>query len=199
MTTADFIMVVTGLPRSGTSMMMQMLAAGGVPVLKDDQRTPDEDNPRGYLEFENVKRLRSDNSWLGEAKGKAVKVIAQLLEHLPKENYRLIFMQRDLSEVIRSQRTMLQRSGKQGARLSDEQLVSVFSKQLLDVEKTLETSGMPLLRVSYRACVESPQTVAAEVNRFLGGGLDEQAMAAAVDASLYRQRNDSTRGSQIPR
>ncbi len=174
MSTSDFVTVVTGLPRSGTSMMMQMLDAGGLSLLTDGQRAADEDNPRGYLEFEKTKSLRSNNSWLTDAKGKAVKVIAQLLEHLPQENYRLIFMQRDLSEILSSQRTMLLRSGKQGARLADEQLKNLFSKQLLCIDKMLEAREIQLLRISYRACVESPQAVAAEVNRFLGGGLDQR-------------------------
>ena len=173
MSTSDFVTVVTGLPRSGTSMMMQMLDVGGLPVLTDGQRAADEDNPRGYLELDKTKSF-AHNSWLADAKGKAVKVIAQLLEHLPQENDRLIFMQRDLSEIVRSQRTMLQRSRKQGARLADEQLKDVFSKQLLCIDKMLEAREIQLLRISYRACVESPQAVAAEVNRFLGGGLDQR-------------------------
>ena len=189
MNSGDLITVVTGLPRSGTSMMMQMLDAGGIPVLTDGQREADEDNPRGYLEFDRIKSLRTDNSWIPDARGKAVKVIAQLLAQLPKENYQFIFMQRDLDEVVDSQRTMLQRSGRHGARLSDEQLKNVFSKQLLDVDRMLEASDTPLLRVFYRTCIESPVAAAADVNRFLGGGLDERAMAGAIDASLYRKKS----------
>ena len=106
--------VVTGLPRSGTSMLMQMLAAGGIPPLSDGERLPDDDNPRGYFELESVKRLQKDSSWLSDAQGKAVKIIAQLLPNLPQLNYRLIFMDRDLDEVIESQRRMLLRNGRQG-------------------------------------------------------------------------------------
>ncbi|MGE3243662.1 MAG: sulfotransferase family protein [Pirellulales bacterium] len=192
MSTENVITVVTGLPRSGTSMMMQMLAAGGLPVLTDGQRTADEDNPRGYFECDKVRSLRSDNRWLTEANGKAVKVIAQLLEYLPDENYRLVFMQRDLSEVISSQRTMLDRSGKQGARLTHEQLANVFSKQIDKVDRIIAARNMPVLRVSYRACIDTPEAVAANVNRFLRCGLDERAMAASVDTRLYRQRNKLT-------
>ncbi len=192
MRAGNFITIVTGLPRSGTSMMMQMLAAGGLPVLTDGQRTADEDNPRGYLEYDKVKSLRSDNRWLTEAYGKAVKVIAQLLEYLPDENYRLVFMQRDLSEVISSQRTMLDRSGKQGARLTYDQLANVFSKQILHVDRIIAARNMPVLRVSYRACVGTPEAVAADVNRFLRSELDEGAMAATVDTRLYRQRDKLT-------
>jgi hypothetical protein len=191
MSANDFITVVTGLPRSGTSMMMQMLAAGGLPPLTDGQRTADEDNPRGYLEYDKTKSLRSDNTRLAEAKGQAVKVIAQLLECLPQGNYHLILMQRDLSEVVRSQRAMLDRSGKQGAKLSDEQLGNAFSKQLLMVDRILEARNLPVLRVSYRSCIESPRVAAAEVNQFLGGGLDEPAIVEAIDANLYRQKSES--------
>ena len=192
MSAGNFITIVTGLPRSGTSMMMQMLAAGGLPALTDGQRTADEDNPRGYLEYDKVKSLRSDNLWLTEAYGKAVKVIAQLLEYLPDEKYRLVFMERDLSEVISSQRAMLDRTGKQGARLTDEHLAKVFSKQILLVDGIIAAKNMPVLRVSYRSCVETPEAVATDVNLFLPCGLDERAMAASVDTRLYRQRNKLT-------
>lgn len=188
MSTDEFITIVTGLPRSGTSMMMQMLQAGGIPILTDSQREADEDNPRGYLEFAKTKGLREDNAWLLDAKGMAVKVIAHLLEYLPTADYRFILMQRDMQEIIRSQRVMLSRSSKQGARLTDAQLLEVFRRKLLDVEKSLQESHMPWLNVSYSACTENPGATAAEVNRFLGGHCDEQAMAEVVDASLYRQR-----------
>ena len=114
----DFITVVTGLPRSGTSLMMQMLAAGGIPPLTDYQRKPDESNPRGYFEFEPVKRLRADRSWLDQAHGRAIKVIHLLLRELPTDgiyNYRVILMKRSIKEVLASQRVMLDRQGKTGA------------------------------------------------------------------------------------
>jgi hypothetical protein len=185
------ITVVTGLPRSGTSMMMQMIVAGGLPALTDDRRQADEDNPKGYFEFEQVKNLRQDNSWILQSKGRVVKIIAQLLEHLPPENYRTIFMQRDLNEVLHSQETMLQRADKRGAQLPREQLKAIFSKQLLQVEKLMERISMPMLKVSYHACIEDPVAVAAVVNQFLGGKLNESEMVAAVDAKLYRQRERS--------
>lgn len=164
----QIITIVTGLPRSGTSMMMQMLEAGGLPALTDGRRKADEDNPRGYLEFDQARRLHLDNSWLPEARGKAVKVVAQLLMHLPKEVYRIIVMQRDMSEIIGSQRAMLRRTEKQGARLPDPILKDIFSKQLLGIDKMLEKNQIPLMRVGYKACIDDPQTVVAEVNRFLG-------------------------------
>lgn len=168
--------------------MMQMLQAGGVPVLMDNHREADQDNPKGYLEFAKAKGLREDNTWLLHAQGMAVKVIAHLLEYLPAADYRFILMQRDMREILESQRVMLQRTGKQGANLRDEQLLEAFRRKLIDVDKNLDEGRMPCLKVSYRACTENPLATAADVNQFLGGHLDEQAMADVVDANLYRQR-----------
>ncbi len=186
---SNYITVVSGLPRSGTSMMMQMLVAGGIPALTDGQREADQDNLKGYLEFEVVKNLRQDQSWIPQAKGHVVKVIAQLVEHLPPEEYRYIFMQRDIDEVINSQRTMLERSDKPGAKIPEKQLKDIFAKQLLRAEKLVEGSSAPILKVNHRDCIEDPTTIAAEVNRFLGGGFDELKMAAVVDPKLHRQKS----------
>ena len=118
-----FVTVVSGLPRSGTSLMMQMLAAGGVELLIDQIRRADADNPRGYFELEAVKRTRQDASWLDDAAGKAVKVIHLLLRDLPDDReYRVVMMSRDLDEVLASQQAMLARSGKKGANLPPERL-----------------------------------------------------------------------------
>lgn len=187
----SIVTIVTGLPRSGTSMMMQMLAAGGMPLLCDGLRQPDRNNPRGYFEFESAKRLQSDSSWLSAARGKAVKVVAQLLPNLPKGNYRLVFMDRDLDEVVHSQREMLRRSGAAEPTMSDDQLKNIFARQILMLAKILKRSRVPVLRVLHRQCVEEPATVAGELNRFLGGKLDATAMARAVEPNLYRQRSDS--------
>src|SRR6185295_16167693 len=118
MSASDFVTVVSGLPRSGTSLMMQMLSAGGMSALTDEKRTADESNPRGYFEFEPVKRLRADQAWLGEARGRVVKIIHLLLRELPADGrlaYRVIFMKRPLDEILASQRVMLEREGKKSA------------------------------------------------------------------------------------
>jgi len=124
------VVVVTGLPRSGTSMMMQMLVAGGLPVLADDHRLADESNPRGYLELEQVKRLVSDSSWVGSARGKVVKIVSPLVRHLPRgkdtATYLVVHMHRPVAEVVRSQLVMLTRSGRPGAEVGDEPLVAMF-------------------------------------------------------------------------
>lgn len=183
-----FVTIVTGLPRSGTSMMMQMLAAGGLPVLSDDRRLPDDNNPRGYFEYEKVASLREDSSWILDARGKAVKVVAQLLPHLPRGAYRVIFMDRNLDEVVQSQRRMLARNGRLGSRLTDDRLMEVFSKQLGLVAKLLSDSQLPVQCIDFLRCVDEPLTVANEVNLFLGGGLCVEHMFKAVDPTLYRER-----------
>ena len=186
----ECVTIVSGLPRSGTSVMMQMLAAGGVQVLADEQRVADEHNPRGYFELEAVRHSRTDQSWLEKAGGKAVKVIHLLLPNLPADReYRVIFMRRDLAEVIASQRAMLQRQGRPGAVLPDSKLAEVFEKQLAEVRQWLgQHSNFQVLEVQHRELIASPQTTAERVAAFLGGGLDVVRMAAVVEPGLYRQR-----------
>lgn len=183
------VIVVSGLPRSGTSMMMQMLDAGGHPVLADDERRADGDNPRGYLEYEPVKALRADASWLPRARGRAVKIIAQLLPALPPDlPYRVVFMERDLNEVLASQQKMLERQGQKGPQPDDAVLARLFKQSLAQVRQLLEQRRIPTLYVGHRETIENPPGVAARVNAFLGGDLDQKAMATAVDGGLYRQR-----------
>ena len=188
---AQFITVVSGLPRSGTSMMMQMLHAGGHPCLTDALREADADNPRGYFEYEKVKQLRTDRSWLPEAEGKAVKIIAQLLSALPSElDYRIIFMRRELGEVIASQNRMLDRQGRGGGDLSDERLCEIFDQQLHQIEELLANRNIPTLYVAHKAVLEEPTTIAQEVKDFLGQDLNLSAMVRVVDRDLYRQRHE---------
>ncbi len=185
----DTVVVVSGLPRSGTSMMMQLLQTGGMSLVTDGEREADEDNPRGYLETQKTKRLHQDRSWLPECKGKAVKIIAPLLRQLaPELNYRVVFMQRDLNEILASQRRLLKRQDKTGANLSDDRLHEEFARQIRQVYRLLGARKIPTLYVDYREAINRPTEVASRVNAFLGGALDESSMAAAVDPRLYRQR-----------
>ena len=186
----EAITIVSGLPRSGTSLMMQMLDAGGLSILTDNVRSPDEDNPKGYYELEAVKRTRKDPSWLNEAGGRVVKMVHLLLYDLPTERtYRVIFMKRDLREVVRSQSKMLQRRGTKGGDLSPDQLMKGFERQLEKIEAWLgERPNYEVLYVSYNDLMKDPAAAVEAVNRFLGGALDGDAMRKTVDPSLYRQR-----------
>jgi len=183
------ITVVSGLPRSGTSLVMQMLAAGGHPILCDDLRAADADNPRGYLEFAPVKSLERDATWLPQAEGKAVKIISFLLPKLPSNfEYRVIFLRRDLSEVLRSQETMLQRRG-QPPGPDAGLMASHFGKHLHSVDEWLSRQKhIEVLNCPYGELVQSTTKTAESIRDFLSLELDVSRMAAAVDPALYRQR-----------
>ena len=186
-----FITVVSGLPRSGTSMLMKMLEAGGMPPLTDNLRTADDDNPKGYYEFERVKKMPDgDISWVEEAPGKAVKVISALLEHLPPGfSYRVLFLQRKMEEILASQHKMLVRSGKPTDKVSDEQLAAMYAKHLAKVQAWLnEQSNFSVLYLDYNGILADPQTQSRKINHFLDDILDSQKMAGIVDPDLYRQR-----------
>lgn len=185
------IVVVSGLPRSGTSLMMQMLAAGGIEPLTDGHRTADDDNPRGYYELESVKRLRDDAGILREAPGKAVKVIHALLPHLPKEfAYDIILMNRDLDEVIASQRAMLERTGRAGAALPPPTLKAVFHRQLAEARRSAhELPKVRMIDVSHGDLIREPEQAAAQVAQFLRRDLNQTAMVACVDPALHRHKS----------
>lgn len=185
------IVVVSGLPRSGTSMMMRMLEAGGLQPLEDGVRGADISNPKGYFEFEPVKDLeaaRGDVPWLPEARGKAVKIISFLLTWLPEDfNYQVIFMQRDLDEVLASQQQMLARRGEAAGESGTSR--EVFEAHLAQVGRFMAARPcFETLYVPYREAVAAPEVTAAAVARFLGRSMDTAAMAKAVEASLYRNR-----------
>ncbi len=183
-----YVTVVSGLPRSGTSLLMQMLAAGGLEPFTDSERPADEDNPRGYYEHAAVKRLANDNEWLSAAVGKAIKIVAPLLRHVPADvPCRVVFVDRDLDEVLSSQATMLARRGQQGSSLPTERLRRVYETQLSAIHAMLaKRSGTDVLRIRYAEVVKDPSAAALRLAEFLGSGLDVNSMAAAVDASLYR-------------
>jgi hypothetical protein len=184
------ITIVSGLPRSGTSLMMQMLVAGGMTALSDGERRADTDNPRGYLEWERIKQLPSDPACIAEGEGKVVKVISRLLLALPDgHEYRIIFMQRPLPEVLASQDEMLRRRGsyKQGA--DPAAISAAFEKHLREVHAWIE--GKPYvrsLRVQYHDVLSRPQEISQQLAQFLEIPLDLGAMAQQVDDSLYRNR-----------
>lgn len=184
------ITVVSGLPRSGTSLMMQMLAAGGLPILTDGVRGPDPDNPRGYLEWEPIKRLRQEPHRIDEAEGKAIKVISSLLQGLPAgPSYCVLFMRRPLEEVLASQAAMIRRLGTRGPATDPASLASAMRAHLAQVSAWLERrETLQVAWVDYHRLLARPREEARRIRAFLGLALDEAAMAAAVDPSLHRQR-----------
>jgi len=187
------IVIVSGLPRSGTSMMMKMLEAGGLPPLTDYERTPDEDNPKGYYEFERVKKLKEgDYAWLPEAQGKAVKVISALLEHLPGDyRYRVLFMQRAMAEILASQREMLIRRGEEQQQTNDQEMADLFTHHLVNVEEWLKKQpNFKVLYLDYNSMLKEPRIHTEQVNSFLGGSMALDKMTAVVDPNLYRQRQE---------
>ena len=186
----EVVTVVSGLPRSGTSLMMMMLEAGGMQVLTDKIRTADEDNPEGYYEFERVKQIEQDQSWLEDAKGKGVKMVAELLKHLPPDHtYKVIFMRRKMQEILASQKQMLIRRGEPTDRVSDERMAKLFTEYLERVEAWIaEQPNMEVIYVSYNEVLENPVEEAKRISEFLGNTLNVENMVGVVDPTLYRQR-----------
>ena len=190
------ITIVSGLPRSGTSMLMQMLEAGGLEIFTDKTRTADESNPKGYYEHEAVKALKRNNAFLKNANDKTVKVIAHLLPHLPfNYHYRVVFLERDLYEVVKSQQKMLMRDGK---RTKDDvlplKLVEQFKTTIKNVKTWAEKHPtVEIIYVNHRDIIENPFMQAMLINDFLGGDLVVEKMASVVDMSLYRERGNNVK------
>jgi hypothetical protein len=185
------VIIVSGLPRSGTSLMMQMLEAGGVPVLTDHRRPPDASNPRGYYEFEPVKRLgKEPATWMTDASGHALKVVSPLLVHLPAEYaYRVVFMLRDLDEVILSQRAMLERGAALSGGFDGPQMRGEYESHLASVRLWLNRqTNMRVLYVDHRRVFEDTEAVVAELEAHLGSLPDVDAVPQVIDRRLYRQR-----------
>ncbi|HLA63748.1 MAG TPA: hypothetical protein VK610_04930 [Rhodothermales bacterium] len=185
------IVVVSGLPRSGTSLLMQMLAAGGLTPLTDAFRAPDDSNPRGYYEHEGVKALARDAAWVPDADGHALKVVAPLLPLLPPgPDYRVVFTDRALDEVLRSQASMLTRLGRPAAR--PEVIRPVFERQLAAAHAWAAAHATASLTLPYPALLADPAAAAARLADFIEAGgaapLDRPAMAATIDPALYRER-----------
>jgi hypothetical protein len=184
------ITIVSGLPRSGTSLMMQMLLAGGLPVLSDGARKADTDNPRGYLEWERIKQLPKEPALIAQAEGKVVKVVSQLIPSLPPGyEYKIVFMMRPLPEVLKSQDEMLRRRGNTHTNPDPSAIGEAFQRHLIEVNKWLGARPtLQVLRVHYHRALREPKTVAEEIFAFLQQPLDVDAMVRQVDVSLYRIR-----------
>ena len=188
----DPIVIVSGLPRSGTSMLMKMLEAGGLSIMTDAERGADIDNPKGYFEFERIKDLEKekDKSYVRQGRGKALKVISFLIKDLPDENdYRVIFMRRDLGEVLTSQAKMIDRLGSDDTSADDEAMKEAYRNDIVRTRLLCKKRrNMELIEIHYRETIESPAKSARKINVFLDGEFDEAAMVQAVDESLYRNK-----------
>ncbi len=173
-------------------MMMQVLCAGGLEPLADHQRKADDDNPRGYYEFEPVKKTKQDPSWLKDSAGKVVKMVYRLLYDLPQGYaYRVVFLRRDLREVLASQKKMLLRLGKDDPSIRDDQMEELFRRQLADFDRWIAgQERYSLLSVDYNQMISNPRPPCEQINRFLDGRLNIEAMIRAVDPNLYRNRKD---------
>jgi len=187
----DYIIVVSGLPRSGTSMMMKMLEAGGQPIMTDNLREADANNPNGYYEFERVKELpNGDYGWLPEAGGKVVKIVTGLIMELPSEfKYKVIFMQRAMKEVLSSQKKMLGRLGKEDDKVEDDKMKKIYQEHLKQVNAWIvKQLNIEVLYVNYNTMLGNPLESLQKVNEFLGGEMDVNIMAGVVNKGLYRER-----------
>lgn len=187
----DYVIVVSGLPRSGTSMMMKMLEAGGLPILTDNLREADANNPKGYYEFERVKELpNGDFGWIPAAGGKVVKIVTGLIMNLPLDaGFKVIFMQRAMKEVLSSQKKMLGRLGKEDDKVEDEKMKKIYQEHLKQVNAWIaKQPNIEVLYVNYNTMLDNPLGSLQKVNEFLGGGLDVKVMAGVVDKELYRER-----------
>lgn len=186
------ITVVSGLPRSGTSLVMQMLQAGGHPILCDEHRPADADNPRGYLEYAKVRTLERDATWLAEAEGRAVKVVSPLLSRLPTGfDYRVLFVRRDLHEVLRSQEQMLQRRN-QPAGPDSATMITHFGRHLKSIDEWLANRpDMQVLNCQHASLISDPLAVAHRIAEFLERELDVIRMIRVVEPALHRQRTSA--------
>jgi len=187
------ITIVSGLPRSGTSLMMQMLKAGGMPVVTDHIRKADTDNPQGYFEYERAKQIKKDASWLPQCRSKAFKMVSMLLYDLPPtETYRIIFMQRQLDEMVASQNKMLVRQGTAKEPTDDVRMVELFRKHLSEMENWLASQPhMDPLFISYNQLMADPKAEIRRLVAWFDRPLDAAGMSKVVDPSLYRNRKNT--------
>jgi hypothetical protein len=194
-TYSNIITIVSGLPRSGTSMVMKMLDLGNMPLLSDNIRQPDLDNPQGYYEYERVKELEHDNSWLEMARGKAVKIVSPLLQYLILDKayrYKIIFMLRNLDEVLASQKKMADRLNQHEDRISDNILKQHYTSHIEEVRYWLEQNeNIDFMFLNYKDVICNPASVSEDISVFLGINLNVQAMSMVADNALYRQQKDT--------
>jgi len=190
---SDCVTVVSGLPRSGTSLMMQMLTSAGLETMIDDARPADDNNPLGFFEDKRVMGLANSCNWIPEARGKAIKVVAPLLKYLPEgERYRIIFMDRDLRSVVKSQRRMLERLGRKGSSLGEAELIEKYSEQIYEVERLIaDRKDMEVIFVDYDQLIDNPKRAAKTVAVWIDKEELDDSMAAAVHSELRHHESCS--------
>lgn len=169
---------------------MRMLAEGGIPVITDELRRPDSDNPKGYFEFETVRQMAEGNvEWLANSEGKAVKVISALLEYLPPNySYKIIFLERDVHEILASQRKMLMNRNEK--EMGDEtEIEAQIQKHLLAMKPWLvRQPNIEVLYVNYNSLMTKPEPLCEQITEFLDLPLNQTRMLAVPDKQLYRNR-----------
>lgn len=193
------VVVVSGLPRSGTSMAMKMLEAGGLELVQDGVRTANIDNPKGYFEDERVKSLHDmeDRTWLKQCRGKGIKIISNLLRSLPADNnYKVLFVRRDLDEVLASQAKMLDRRG-EASETEDARMRELFEGDVWRAQYLMKRNPQfEWTEIHYREVLTDPERQARHIEEFLGLGLAVDRMAEVVDPDLYRNRAESLGGQE---
>lgn len=186
------IIIVSGLPRSGTSMMMKMLHSGGIEVVTDNIRQADLDNPKGYYEYEKVKKIKEDSSWLPKMRGKAFKMVSMLLYDLPKnEKYKIIFMKRNMKEMLHSQKQMLERQKFDKKNVDYVKMERLYKNHLKEIEFWLKYNNLDVIYISYNETMRNLRENANNINRFLDNRLDIEKTISIVDTSLYRNRENN--------
>lgn len=185
------VYIVTGLPRSGTSMMMKMLLVGGMEVVSDNVRQADEDNPEGYYELESVKNVKEDTSWLADAEGKVVKMVSMLLYDLPFDHeYKVVFMRREMAEILASQKAMLARKGEE-PKQNDGEMGELYERHLQEILEWLaRQTNISFMEIDYNQIMNDPLSEINKLNSFLGGLLSSDKMAEIVNTDFYRQRRE---------
>lgn len=188
--TYSMLYIVSGLPRSGTSMLMQMLKAGGLKIFTDNKRKPDQDNLKGYFEYEKVKDLKKDNSWVKTAEGCALKVVSPLLQYLPKKlKYKIIFIERNLDEILASQNKMLKNRQTQD-HTSDQKLKQSFKRHLKNIKAWLDKQqNFEILYINYNKILNNPEKYISQIIKFLNLKVNPQKLTQVIDAESYRNKS----------
>ena len=184
------IIVVTGLPRSGTSLMMQILQSLQIKLFTDNHRSADESNPKGYFEHQWVKTIEKDNSWLTDVKGKAIKIVSPLIKYLPVDlNYKIIFMNRDLDEIIQSQERMLTENNKKDDATNSEELKQIFLKDLKQSKDWIHTQlHSEVLEILHSKLLKNPETELEKIKSFLKIDINTTLILKVIDKNLYRSK-----------